>query len=133
MDPGPLVTEQIDAGARFLAEFEKTIPVAAAFWLKRPDRESWNLYIASDQFRGEKRYAAYAEVGRVDSALREPYLGPFRIKLLEASDPLVWAALDVHRLYPGKAVRLRDTVFGGLGIDEIYIYPVATPVSSMTS
>ena len=48
MDQGPLVIEQIDAGARFLAEFEKKIPVMAAFWLKASEEGSWYLYVASE-------------------------------------------------------------------------------------
>ncbi len=129
MDSGPLVTEQIDAGARFLAEFEKAIPVAVAFWLKRPDRESLALCIASDQFQDEKRYAAYGEVVRVKGVLRDPELDPFQITLLEPTDPLARSALDYQRLYPGKPVRLRDRVFGPIGIDEVYIYPAPIAVS----
>ncbi len=49
MDQGPLVVEQIDAGAKFLAELDKNIPVMAAFWLKASDEDSWYLYVASDQ------------------------------------------------------------------------------------
>jgi hypothetical protein len=49
MDPGPLVTEQIEAGEKLLAELEKTMPAAVAFWLKRPDHDSWNFYVATDR------------------------------------------------------------------------------------
>jgi hypothetical protein len=43
MDPSPLVKEQIDAGEKFLAEFEKTIPITAAFWLRVQDQQDWKL------------------------------------------------------------------------------------------
>jgi hypothetical protein len=49
MDQGPLVTEQIDAGARFVREFAKQRPVQAAFWLKGTEDNQWFLYVAGDQ------------------------------------------------------------------------------------
>jgi hypothetical protein len=51
------------------------------------------------------------------------------VRSIDPDDPLVRAALDYQRLYPGKAVRLRDRVFGGLGVDEVYIYPSPVAVS----
>jgi hypothetical protein len=129
MDPSPLVTEQIDAGARFLAELEKTVPVAAAFWLKRPDQDSFNFYVASDRFEYGDRDVARGEALRVAGALRDPDLNSLHMRLIKPTDPLVRAALDYQRLYPGKAVRLRDRVFGDMGIDEVYIYPAPAAVS----
>jgi hypothetical protein len=132
MDPGPLVKEQIEAGERFLAEFEKAIPVAAAFWLKGDDQESWKLYVTSERFTDEDRGVAEREVLRVVLAMRDPDLGPLDVRLIKPGHPLARAALDVHRLYPGKVVRLRDRVFGDMGIDEVYIYPSPVAVSSIT-
>jgi hypothetical protein len=129
MDPSPLVTEQIDAGARFLAELEKTVPVAAAFWLKLPDQDSFNFYVASDRFEPGDRDVARGEALRIAGALRDPDLNSLHMRLIKPTDPLARAALDYQRLYPGKAVRLRDRVFGNMGIDEVYIYPSPVAVS----
>jgi hypothetical protein len=129
MDPGPLVKEQIDAGGRFLAELEKTVPVAAAFWLRRQDQDSFNFYVASDRFEHGDRDVARGEAFRVAWELRDPELDSLYMRLIKPSDPLVRAALDYQRLYPGKAIRLRDRVFGAMGIDEVYIYPSPIAVS----
>jgi hypothetical protein len=128
MDPGPLVKEQIDAGARFLTEFEKTVPVAAAFWLKGQDQDSWYLYVIPDRLEDDGRRGAEREVLRVILSMRDPNLGPLDVRLIKPSDPLARAALDYQRLYPGKAVCLRDRVFGDRGIDEVYIYPAPVAV-----
>jgi hypothetical protein len=132
MDPGPLVKEQIDSGTTFLAAVERTIPVAAGFWLKAADRDDWTFYLASDRFEGEDWRAAYEEVSRVEAALRDPNLGPLGMRFIKPSDALARAVLDYQRLYPGKVIRLRDRFFGGLAIDEVYIYPSPVAVSSTT-
>ena len=91
--PGPPVAEQINAGARFLAESEKAIPVAAAFW-SSVRTENWALCIASDQFRDEKRRAARSEWSVSRVVLCDPELDPFPITLLEPTDPLArWPSI----------------------------------------
>jgi hypothetical protein len=130
MDQSPLVTEQIDAGAKFLAEFEKRIPVTAAFWLRANDEDSSYLYVASDEFNDKKLDVGYGEVLRVAAVMRDPNFDPFRVKLIRPGDPLAKAALDVLRRYPGRMpARILRTYFGGVGVDEVYIYPTLTPVS----
>ena len=133
MDPGPLVKEQIDAGAMFLAELEKKMPVAAGFWLKGTDRDYWKFYVVADRFEGEDRLAAYEEVSRVTAAMRDPNVGPSDVRLIETGKPLARAVLDYRRLYPDKVIRLRDRFFGGMAIDEVYIYPSPVAASPVTS
>jgi hypothetical protein len=129
MDPGPLMTEQIEAGKTFLAELERTIPVAAAFWLKITDQDSLGFYVASDRFEDDNQGVARGEALRVAVAMRDPYVGPLQVRLIKTSHPLARSALSFQRLYPGKAIRLRDRVFGDMGIDEVYIYPAPIAVS----
>ncbi|MGO9263411.1 MAG: hypothetical protein ACLQBA_00745 [Candidatus Binataceae bacterium] len=47
--------EEIDAGARFLGEFAKTIPVLAAFWVRVSEEDSGYLYVTSDQLTESPR------------------------------------------------------------------------------
>jgi hypothetical protein len=129
MDPDPLVTEQVDAGARFLVELEKTMTVTVAFWLKRPDHDSWNFYVAPDRSLHDNQGVAAGEVLRVALAMADPNLGFLQVRRINSDDPLARAALDYQRLYPGKPVRLRDRVFGDIAVDEVYIYPAPVPVS----
>jgi hypothetical protein len=129
MDQGPLVIDQIDAGARFLGEFQKYTPVLAAFWLKESDEGEWNLYVASDKITDDNFDVAYGEVIRISGELRDPLFDPFQVKLIGPDDPLAKAALDIHRRYPGRvATRFHSKVFGGLQVEEGYIYPSPIPV-----
>lgn len=59
MAHGPLVTEQIEAGARFLQAFNRYAPIQAAFWLQEYDSRKWYLYIVSDQIDDANLSAAH--------------------------------------------------------------------------
>jgi hypothetical protein len=129
MDQGPLVTEQIDAGARFLAEFQNQYPVLAAFWLKDSDYGNWNLYVASEQITDDNFDLAYGEVVRIAGEMKDPWFDLFWVKVIGADDALAKAAVDFQRRYPGRSpARLSGGTFGGIGVDEVYVYPSPLPV-----
>lgn len=129
MDQSPLVNDQIDAGARFLGEFRKYIPVKAAFWLKESDEGEWNLYVASDQITDDNFDVVYGEVLRIAGHLHDPRFDPFQVKLLGGDAPLAEAALDLNRRCPGPvATHVQGRMFGGLPLEEAYIYPSPIPV-----
>jgi hypothetical protein len=131
MDQGPLVNEQIDAGARFLREFHKYAPVQSAFWLKDSDEGNWFLYVASEQITDENFDVGYGEVGRLGEELRDPWFDIFQVKLIGADHPLAKAALEAQRRYPGRSpLRLHGTTFGGGSAEEVYIYPSPIPVAT---
>ena len=114
MDQGPLVIEEIDAGAELVREFDQYEPVKVAFWLKASEAEQRYLYLASDGIDDTNLNLAYAEVLRLLNQIRSPYLGPFRVKVIGGHDPMTLAAIDIHKRFPGtKAIRLRERDFGG--------------------
>jgi hypothetical protein len=126
MDQGPVVSAEIEAGARFLAEFQKYAPVQAAFWLKPSDEYGSYLYVASGQINDENLDVAYGEVARLWQQMQDPWFDPFRVKLIGADDRLAKAAAEARRRYPGRRpIHLRGTTFGGVSADEVYIYPPA--------
>lgn len=132
MDQGPLVSEEIDAGAELAREFDKYQPVKAAFWLKASDGGQRYLYLASDRIDDTNFDVAYGEVLRLADQIRSPYLDPFRVKVIGGDDPLARAATDIHNRFPGPmATRLRGRDFGGVLVDEVYVYP--SPSSSPVS
>jgi hypothetical protein len=129
MDQSPLVIDQFDAGAKFLGEFQKYVPVKAAFWLKESDQGEWRFYVASDQITDENFDVAYGEVLRIAGQLHDPVFDPFQVKLIGADDPLAKAALDINRRNPGLvATHFHGKMFGGLSVEEIYIYPSPIPL-----
>lgn len=130
MDQGPLVIEEIDAGASLAREFDQYEPIKAAFWLKASDEEQRYLYLASDGIDDTNFDVAYAEVLRLANKLRSPHLDPFRVKLIGGDDPLALAAIDTQKRFPGPtATRFGGKSFGDMSVDDVYIYPSPLPVS----
>jgi hypothetical protein len=131
MDQGPLVMEQIDAGAAFLREFQKYVPVQVAFWLKDSDSGEWYLYATSDQITDDNFDVAYGEVARIAREIQEPWFDPFQVKVIGLEDSLAQAALEVKRRHGGRGpTRLHGQAFGGVTVDEVHVYPspMAAPV-----
>ena len=129
MDQGPLVNEQIEAAASFLSEFQKSYPILAAFWLKESEEGWWWLYVASDQITDDNFDVAYSEVIRVAKVIQDPWFDTMQVKVIGKNDPLAKAAADLRARYPArKPVRLYNRSFGGVTIDEVYIYPTPLPV-----
>lgn len=130
MDYEPLVTEQIEAGAVFLREFDKFAPVRVAFWLKESERRYWHLCVASDEITDDNLDQAYREVIRIGAELRDPWFDPLRVKVIGSDDTLAKAALTRQRPYPGRTLpRVYDTLFGDVMADEVYIYPLPIPAT----
>jgi hypothetical protein len=129
MDPSPLVIQQIDAGARFLGEFQKYAPIQSAFWLKETDEEEWNLYVVSDQITDDNFDAAYGEVVRIAGQLQDPWFDPFQIKFSGVDEQLAKALLEIQKKYAGRLpTRYRGRQLGGVNVEEAYIYPIPIAV-----
>lgn len=130
MDQGSLVIEEIEAGEKFLRAFNSFFPVKAAFWLKASDDEQRYLYVASDAFETGDLRKVYGEVGRLVRGMQSMWLDPYRVKLVTGDDPLTIAAADIHQRFPGRmATRIGGGRFGGLTIDDVYIYPTSLPAT----
>ena len=122
MDQGTLVAEQIEAGNRFLREFEKTIPVAAAFWLKESEDCRWRFYVASDRFDDRYLQIPYREVLRISKEMNDPYFGPFQVTLVGLREPTVQAALEIYKSRSAKIpIRISAGNFGGTEVEEVYL------------
>jgi hypothetical protein len=131
MDKSPLVTEQINAGEWLIREFSKRIPVQAAFWLRERDSDEWYFYLASDQINDSNFDHAYGEVLRIVRPQQSLWIDPFQVKVIGIDAPVAQAALDVVRKYPGGIpTRYHGRHFGGLSVDEVYIYSLPLPASA---
>jgi hypothetical protein len=131
MDHGPLVIEEIDEGAKLAREFDRFKPVKAAFWLKASDEDQRYLYLASDGIDDTNFDVAYGEVLRLANQFPSPYLDPFRVKVIGGEDPKAQAAVDINRRFPGSMpTRLGGQSFGGIFVDDVYIYPSPVPVTA---
>ncbi len=124
MDQEPLVTEQIEAGRKFIDEFEQYVPIQAAFWLKATEDSSWYLYVASDQITDENFDVVYGDVAKAVRKIQDSNLDLFRVKVLGIDDSRAKAALDVYRRFPGRVpTRIRAQDFAPMGAEGVYLYP----------
>jgi hypothetical protein len=111
-------------------EFDKFEPVIVAFWLKASDEEHRYLYIASEQINDTNIDVAYGEVLRLANQMQSLYLDPFRVKLINADDPLALAAAEINRRFPGRlATRFGGKSFGGISVHDVYVYPSPLPTA----
>jgi hypothetical protein len=122
-----LVEEWKQAGKTFLAEFSRSFPPKAAFWLKEGEEGPWNLYIASEKIDQGNRDAAYTEVLR---SARRVGFDPFRVRIVRTGDPIVKAALDVQPRRPMATGTYYNGIFPGIsGFEGAYFYPPVNPIS----
>jgi hypothetical protein len=106
--------------------------VEAAFWLNPSEDGKWALYIASPAIDRGKYDLGFREVLRLVREMRTPYIDPFQVRLIGSDDPLAKAAFEINQKFPGPIpTRLRGKNFGGIPVEEVYIYPAQnlTPVS----
>jgi hypothetical protein len=126
-----LVNEQIDAGVDFVRDFNDYVSVAAAFWIRPAESDEWFLYVASDDIDDTNFDVAYGEVFRRLRSNRRRGLDPFRVKLVNSSDPVARDAIDIRDRYPADIpTRYSGPTLGEISIEGAYIYP---PLPAMKS
>jgi hypothetical protein len=130
MDQGPLVNEQINAGASFLSTFQKYAPVRTAFWLKDGETGEWNLYVVSDTITDENIDKAYREVGRIAKDIHDPWFDPFfQIKVAGVHHPLAKLVGNIQRKVTGRVPPgYHGGQLGMRSVAELYIYPLPITV-----
>jgi hypothetical protein len=129
MDQGPLVIEQIEAGAKLVDAFHRRTPLQAAFWLKESEDGQWFLHLASDQISDSNFDLAYGEVLRLLGPGPDMWLDPFQVKVTGTDDSVAKAVLAIQQKYPDRLpTRLRNRSLGGVSVDEVYIYSIPVPV-----
>ena len=124
MDQESLVKDQIDAGQRFLGEFEKYSPVKFAGWLKETEGGRWYLYVISDSINDSDVNIAYGRVLQIVNAMEKPRLDPFRIRIVGANTSI---AAQVMRLQQSLTTSTTPAPWhesSGRGIDDAYVYPI---------
>ena len=124
MDQGPLVMDEIEAGAKLIRKLDDFAPIKVAFWLRRDEEDERRLYIASDQFSSANRPDAYGEVQRILQEMPLIFLDPSQVSLLAGDNRLAIAAKQMSDQYPDRrGLRLRSIPFAERYIADGYIYP----------
>ncbi len=132
MDQGPLVTEQIDAGAALIREFDKYAPLQAAFWLKDSEDGGWYLYLVSDRIDDSNLRPAHGEVHRILAKGSNIWLDPlFQVKVRGVENAVAKAVMEIQQQYPSMLpTRLRTLRLGDLYVAEVYIYQLPVPAAA---
>lgn len=118
----------MDAGAKLAHEFANYAPLLAAFWLKESEEPEWYLYLTSDQINDANVRPAYAEVIRLCRLEPSMWLDPMQVKVAGADNRFVKDVVEIQTKYPSpQPRRLRPGLFGGVGVAEVFIYPVPVP------
>jgi hypothetical protein len=124
MDTNPLVTEETDAGAELVRRLRKSMPVETAFWLNPAAYGKWELNIATPEVDAGNYDHGYGEILRLVQEMHTPYIDPFQVRLIGTENPLTKAAVEMNRRFPGPVpTRFRGKHFGGIPVEEVYIYP----------
>lgn len=123
MDQAPLVVDEVEAGKAFIERLHDYAPVAAAWWMRDEEGGPRFLYVAIDGLQPGISGPAYEKVRRVTQEMRDRYIDPFRVKVVGIYDPVAKAVLDLYRRFPGRTPRFEGRTLGGVGVDEVYIYP----------
>lgn len=128
MDQGSLVAEQINAGERLAREFNKAIPLSAAFWLKEGDEGEWYFYLASDQINDSNLACAYDEVIRILRGGSTFWLDSMQVKVTGSDKPVAHEVIDIQRKYPNAfATRHRNRMLGNIYAADAVVYPIPLP------
>jgi hypothetical protein len=119
MDKKCLVSEALADGDRLRTEFDKFMPVKAAYWLLPEDDTSWTMYLSSEAFDPSN------SVARLIREVPLPYLIYASVRLLPGSDRVVRDVINVRMHFPGiSPVRCPVDRLGGVAISEAYLYPL---------
>jgi hypothetical protein len=132
MDTDVLVTSQIDDGRRLLEQLDRDrFPVSVAFWVKRSEEGSWNLYIASSSVDSERFGESYHSVFSALDRISGPSVSvtPSDIKLVKDTNPIARDSKEIRDQYPSRnPVEYRGERLGDLSIYEAQIYQAVRPI-----
>jgi hypothetical protein len=127
MDTVPLVEGQIDDGWSLLTELDRRgFIVRAACWIKPIDEDRWSLYIATPAVDEQGALSAYGEVLRVLRSLGRVWITSSSLNLVGEKHPIVEDILDLLSRFPGGTrTPFPLSYFGGVPVEEVYVYPRA--------
>ncbi|MDR3622406.1 MAG: hypothetical protein P4L85_23855 [Paludisphaera borealis] len=124
-----LLVEQKDDGRKLVEQLARDgFEVAAAFWILRHGRVSWELYIASPLVDGQNSNEAYRRLIPSIAKVPSKWVTISDLDLLNPENPIVKAAVEIRDRDPdGRAVSYEGGRLGDLAIQGAYIYPEIAP------
>jgi hypothetical protein len=65
----------------------------------------------------------YDDVRRITDEIRDYNINRFHVRVVSMDDPVAKAVEQINNRFPGRAPRFSGNSLGGVGVDEVYIYP----------
>lgn len=130
MDSVALVENQIDDGRRLVDLLTlKEIEVTVAAWVKTSEEGIWFLYIATSEVDKSGLASAYRDVFGILRSMPEAWISTSEVKLIGKSNPITKDLLAIRGERTGFIPAwYHGPLLGGIGVEEVYIYPVSTPL-----
>lgn len=138
MDYLPLVTEQLSAGRRFVAELAHRGQLSAAFWTRTEDDWGWMLYLVSPEVsdRDPRDFIDLAHnclIGLWDSGeVSADDLDLDRLVFISPSAPLAEAVrratpANYRNRIPPTDGRIPGARIVGANVPEVYLFGLPAP------
>jgi hypothetical protein len=120
-----LVDRRIDDGQRLILQLVRDgFDVTASFWLKPPEDNWWNLYVASKAVDEDGPAVAYRMLQKSQQKLIGTTISLSDVKLIGASNAIVRDVRKIQRRYSGTApIRFGGARLGTMTVEEALIYP----------
>jgi len=124
-----LLVEQKDDGRKLVEQLSRDgFGVAAAFWVLRQGRVSWDLYIASPLVHGQDSNEAYNRLFPSLAKAPSKWATLSDLNFIDVNAPSVAAAVEIRDRDPdGKPVLYEGRQLGDMKIQGAYIYPEIAP------
>jgi hypothetical protein len=125
VDTITLVERRIDDGRRLIGLLsQKDIDVTAAAWVLTSEDGNWFLYIATEEVDKSGQATAYAKVYNVLRSMAGTCISTSDVKLIGKRNPITKDILGFpSQLTDNYFSRYPDRLLGGIGVEEVYIYP----------
>jgi hypothetical protein len=134
MDTATLVTRLIDDGRKVLEHLAGAgVPERGACWLKEYDRSGPTYYFATPWVREKGTFPALRDVFAVLDKLENVWIDANNIAVVADDHPVARAVADLRARRRTGFQPPGTTMFGGLPVTEVYVYPAPDAVSGFSA
>jgi hypothetical protein len=128
MDKKTLVDEDIKAGQQFVRELEVAgLPIASAMWLRRPEDETWQFYLATPDV---EKYGPLSVYTFADRLLRQKNIPRLTIDDVAVANTTNHFVNSVSRALnvTNRVVRVINCTFDNVQVSDAVVYKVSRNV-----
>jgi hypothetical protein len=124
MDKKTLVEKDIVVGRQLVRDLEEAgLPIASAMWLRRPEDESWHLYLSTPDVEVHGPLAVYAFI---DSVIRRNKIPGIAIDHIDAANTTNHFVNSISRALKvtNSTVEIKNSTFNNVRVDDAVVYKI---------